>query len=59
MEPLLGFQVNFWDYATFAVLAVLVAAGLGVAVRSGTSGPHRDCAVSNLVNLSGKMLKSA
>ena len=32
MESLLGFQVSFWDYATFAVLAVLVATGLGVAV---------------------------
>ena len=32
MESLLGFQVDFWDYATFAVLAILVAAGLGVAV---------------------------
>ena len=32
MEALLGFQVGFWDYATFIVLAILVATGLGVAV---------------------------
>jgi hypothetical protein len=32
MEALLGFHVGFWDYATFLVLAILVAAGLGVAV---------------------------
>jgi len=32
MESLLGFQVGFWDYATFVVLAILVATGLGVAV---------------------------
>lgn len=32
MESLLGFQLDFWDYATFLSLFVLVAAGLGVAV---------------------------
>ena len=32
MESLLGFQVGFWDYATFVVLAILVFTGLGVAV---------------------------
>jgi Protein of unknown function (DUF3302) len=32
METLLGFHVGFWDYATFIVLAILVAAGLAVAV---------------------------
>jgi hypothetical protein len=32
MEALLGFQVGFWDYATFVVLFILVAAGLAVAV---------------------------
>ena len=31
-KALLGFQMGFWDYATFIVLAILVAAGLGVAV---------------------------
>ena len=28
MESLLGFKLDFWDYATFAVLALLVLAGL-------------------------------
>jgi len=32
MESLLGFQVGFWDYATLIVLAIIGAAGLGVAV---------------------------
>lgn len=32
MEALLGFHVGFWDYITFLVLAILVAAGLAVAV---------------------------
>ena len=32
MEALLGFQVGIWDYATFLVLAVLVAAGLALAI---------------------------
>jgi len=32
MEALLGFDVGFWDYATFVVLAILVAAGLAVLV---------------------------
>jgi len=29
---MLGFHVGFWDYATFLVLAILVAAGLVVIV---------------------------
>jgi hypothetical protein len=32
MEAVLGFHVGFWDYATFLVLFILVAAGLAVAV---------------------------
>ena len=32
MEALLGFHVGFWDYITFLVIAILVAAGLAVAV---------------------------
>ena len=28
MESLLGFKLDFWDYATFAVLMLLVLAGL-------------------------------
>jgi hypothetical protein len=32
MEALLGFQLDFWDYATFLSLFVLTVAGLGLAV---------------------------
>jgi hypothetical protein len=32
MEALLGFQIDFWDYATFLSLFVIVAAGLGAVV---------------------------
>ncbi len=32
MEALLGFHVGFWDYVTFLVIAILVVAGLAVAV---------------------------
>jgi hypothetical protein len=32
MEALLGFTIGFWDYVTFLVLFVLVAAGLALAV---------------------------
>jgi hypothetical protein len=32
METLLGFQIDFWDYATFLSLFVIVASGLGAAV---------------------------
>jgi hypothetical protein len=32
MEALLGFSIGFWDYATLIVLAIIGAAGLGVAV---------------------------
>lgn len=32
MEALLGFEIGFWDYATFAALAVIVLGGLGAAV---------------------------
>jgi hypothetical protein len=32
MEALLGFHVGVWDYLTFLVLAILVAAGLALAV---------------------------
>ena len=32
MEALLGFELDFWDYATFAAIAVIVAGGLGAAV---------------------------
>jgi hypothetical protein len=32
MEALLGFRLDFWDYATFAAIAVIVFAALGPAV---------------------------
>ena len=32
MEALLGFHVDFWDYATFVAIFVIVVAGLCVAV---------------------------
>jgi hypothetical protein len=32
MEALLGFQIDFWDYATFLSLFVIVASGLGAVV---------------------------
>jgi hypothetical protein len=32
MEALLGFPLDFWDYATFLSLFVLTAGGLGLAV---------------------------
>jgi hypothetical protein len=32
MQTLLGFQIGFWDYITFLALAILVAAGLALAV---------------------------
>jgi hypothetical protein len=57
VEALLGFRIDFWDYATFASLAVLVFAGLGVAVfvlglpgRIAIARNHPD---ANAVNLMG------
>jgi Protein of unknown function (DUF3302) len=32
MQALLGFHFGFWDYVTFLALAILVAAGLALAV---------------------------
>jgi len=32
MEALLGFRIDFWDYVTFASLAVIVMSSLGLAV---------------------------
>jgi hypothetical protein len=44
MEALLGFQVGFWDYATFAALFVIVAAGLITAVFI-LGLPGRPCVI--------------
>ena len=42
MEALLGFEIGFWDYATFAALFVIVVAGLATAVfHPGPAGAHR------------------
>ena len=32
MEALLGFELDFWDYVTFASMSVIVMGGLGAAV---------------------------
>ena len=32
MEAALGFSLDFWDYATFAAIAIIVFAGLALAV---------------------------
>jgi hypothetical protein len=32
MEALLGFDLDFWDYVTFASMSVIVMGGLGAAV---------------------------
>src|SRR5215813_9681971 len=32
VDTLLGFQLDFWDYATFAAMAMIVMAGLALAV---------------------------
>src|SRR5208283_3230970 len=32
MEAVLGFRLDIWDYITFAAIAVIVFAGLGLAV---------------------------
>ena len=32
MEALLGFDLDFWDYVTFASMSVIVLGGLGAAV---------------------------
>ena len=43
MEALLGFELDFWDYATFAAMSVIVLGGLGCGgFHPGPAGPHRD-----------------
>src|SRR5262245_66582146 len=32
VDTLLGFQLDFWDYVTFASMSTIVLAGLGLAV---------------------------
>jgi len=60
MEALLGFHVGFWDYATFAALFIIVAAGLGAAVfilglpgRIAIARKHPDADAVNLMGWVG------
>ena len=41
METLLGFKLDFWDYATFVVLLVCVITGLFFLVWLGGHAPNR------------------
>ena len=34
MEALLGFEIGFWDYVTFASISVIVMGGLNAAIMS-------------------------
>jgi hypothetical protein len=62
MEALLGFHVDIWDYATFAAIFVIVAAGLVVAVfilgLSGRIAIARKHPEADAVNLMGWLAAS-
>jgi hypothetical protein len=60
MESLLGFELDFWDYATFAVLALLVLAGLlslvwlaGLPGRIAIARKHPDAEAVMLMGYAG------
>src|SRR5208337_2921461 len=57
MEAMLGFRVDFWDYVTFAAIAVIVFAGLGLAVfvlgLPGRIAVARNHPEADAVNLMG------
>src|SRR4030095_15890093 len=60
MESLLGFKIDFWDYATFAVLALLVLAGLitlvwlaGLPGRIAIARKHPDAEAVKLMGYGG------
>jgi hypothetical protein len=60
MESLLGFKVDFWDYATFAVLALLVLAGLitvvwlaGLPGRIAIARKHPDAEAVKMMGYAG------
>jgi hypothetical protein len=60
MEALLGFDVGFWDYLTFAALFVIVAAGLAAAVfilglpgRIAIARKHPEADAVNLMGWGG------
>jgi hypothetical protein len=60
MESLLGFRLDFWDYATFAVLALLVMAGLisvvwlaGLPGRIAIARRHPDAEAVKMMGYAG------
>jgi len=60
MESLLGFRIDFWDYATFAVLALLVLAGLisvvwlaGLPGRIAIQRKHPDAEAVQMMGYAG------
>ena len=60
METLLGFKLDFWDYATFAVLALLVLAGLisvvwlaGLPGRIAIARKHPDAEAVKMMGYAG------
>ncbi|MBN9690212.1 MAG: DUF3302 domain-containing protein [Verrucomicrobia bacterium] len=60
MQTLLGFKIDFWDYATFAVLALLVLAGLislvwlaGLPGRIAIARKHPDAEAVQMMGYAG------
>ena len=60
METLLGFKLDFWDYATFAVLALLVLSGLisvvwlaGLPGRIAIARKHPDAEAVKMMGYAG------
>ena len=60
METLLGFKLNFWDYATFVVLALLALAGLisvvwlaGLPGRIAIARKHPDAEAVKMMGYAG------
>jgi len=60
METLLGFKLDFWDYATFAVLALLAPAGLftvvwlaGLPGRIAIARKHPDAEAVKMMGYAG------
>jgi hypothetical protein len=60
MESLLGFKLDFWDYATFAVLMLLVLAGLitvvwlaGLPGRIAIARKHPDAEAVKMMGYAG------
>ena len=60
MESLLGFKIDFWDYATFVVLMVLALSGLtfivwlmGLPGRIAIARKHPDAEAVKIMGYSG------